>query len=89
MKVGTPTNNELDELSRRISYEWKRLARRLGVTDAVLGEIDEDHEELSEKGYHMLIYWKQTRGSAASYNVLCNALRHPLVQRRDLAEMFC
>ena len=38
----------------------------------------------------MLKHWKQgKRSSAATYTALCDALRHELVQRQDLAEQFC
>ncbi|XP_020617491.1 protein argonaute-2-like isoform X2 [Orbicella faveolata] len=37
----------------------------------------------------MLKHWKQEKGSAATYEALCGALKHRLVQRQDLAEQFC
>jgi len=37
----------------------------------------------------MLKHWKQEKGSFATYEVLCDALEHELVQHRDLAEQFC
>jgi len=37
----------------------------------------------------MLKYWKQGKGCSATYKTLCNALKHKLVQRQDLAERFC
>jgi len=37
----------------------------------------------------MLKHWKQDKGPSATYEALCNALEHELVQRRDLAEQFC
>ena len=37
----------------------------------------------------MLKHWKQEKGSVATYQVLCEALQHELVQRQDLAETFC
>ena len=37
----------------------------------------------------MLLRWKQEKGSSATYKVLCDALEHELVQRKDLAEQFC
>ena len=66
-----------------------KLGRRLGVTDAKLQDIRQAHDELCEKGYHTLIHWKQEKGSSATYQVLCDALQHNLVQRADLAEQFC
>ena len=37
----------------------------------------------------MLKHWKQDKGSAATYEALCGALKHRLVKRQDLAEQFC
>ena len=37
----------------------------------------------------MLKHRKQGKGSSATYKTLCDALKHKLVQRQDLAEQFC
>jgi len=76
-------------LGGKIAEKWKKLGRRLGIIDAKLQEINRAHDQLSEKGYHMLKHWKQEKGSFATYEVLCDALEHELVQHRDLAEQFC
>ena len=89
VKQGTPTNDELEELGAEISEKWIKLGRRLHVKEPKLQEIDRLHDQLSEKGFHMLCHWKQEQGSAATYQALCDALRHKLVQRQDLAEQFC
>ena len=68
---------------------WKKLGRRLGCNEPKIQEIDQAHRELSEKAYQMLLFWKRKRGSAATYQALCEALQHKLVQRQDLAETFC
>lgn len=72
-----------------IATYWKKLGRRLNVSDPKLEEIDQPQVNLSEKGYHMLKYWKQSKGYAATYQALSDALQHELVQRQDLAEKFC
>ena len=77
----------MKELAFAIADSWRKLGHRLGVPEAVLDSIDQENEELSEKGYHMLIHWKQ--GAAGSYKVLYDALKHEGVQRQDLAETFC
>jgi len=89
VKRGTPDDIELEELGDLIVDKWKKLGRRLDVIDPKLQEIDHAHVELSEKGYHMLKHWRQEKGSAATYQALCHALQHKLVQRQDLAEKFC
>ena len=72
-----------------IANDWRKLGRRLEVSDSNIEEINKTHNQLSEKGYHMLKHWKQEKGSAATYQALCDALQHELVHRKDLAEMFC
>ena len=89
VKQGIPTDEELEKLGNEIAKRWKKLGRRLRVSDARLQEIHEAHDQLSERGYHMLKHWKQKKGSAATYQALCDALKHKLVQRQDLVERFC
>ncbi|KAL9961100.1 hypothetical protein ACROYT_G029984 [Oculina patagonica] len=89
IKHGTPTDEQLEELGEEIAANWKKLGRRLGIGDPKLQEIHEAHDQLSERGYDMLKHWKQDKGSAATYQALCDALTHKLVQRQDLAEQFC
>jgi len=72
-----------------IGAERKKFGRHLGVNDQVFQEIDQSHQQLSEKGYYMLKHWIQKKGSAATCQALCDALQHKLVARQDLAEKFC
>ena len=85
VKHGTPTDEDLEWISLRL-VKWRRLGRRLQIWEATLTKIDNYHEDLSEKGYQMLLHWKQRDGSAATYKVLHDALCHPLVGHRYLAE---
>ena len=89
VKCGTPTDVELEKLGDEIAEKWKKLGRRLSVSETRLSEIDEAPDQRSEKGYRMLTHWKQSNGSAATYQALCRALQDDLVQRLDLAEKFC
>ena len=75
-------------MSVKIAEKWIRLGRRLEVSEPKIEEINKAHDELSEKGYHMLKHWKQEKGSAATYQGLCNALQHELVQRQDWQRRF-
>ena len=86
MKQGIPTDDELEELGGKIAENWKKLGRRLGIDDQKLQEICQAHDQLSERGYHMLKHWKQVKASAATYQALCDALQHKHVSRQDLAE---
>ena len=89
VKQGKPKDDELEELGEEIAENWKKLGRRLDINDTKLDEIQEAYGQQSERAYRMLKHWKQKEGSAATYQALCNALEHKLVQRRDLAEQFC
>ncbi|XP_078357689.1 uncharacterized protein LOC144642579 isoform X1 [Oculina patagonica] len=91
VKVGTPSNDELEELGNEIAESWKKLARRLKVEEAKITAIHKENEELSEKAYKILLHWRQTNApvAPATYQVLYDALNHPLVGRSDLAEKYC
>ena len=79
----------MEELGDEIAEKWMKLGRRLGVKEAKLQDIKQRYEELSERGYHILLDWKQKNGREATYQILNSALRHKLVQRKDLAEQIC
>jgi len=89
VKRGQPTNDELEKLGTDIAGGWKILGRRLAFTCATIEEIDHNYPNLPEKGFQMLLRWTQRKGSAATYQALCDALQHELVKRQDLAEKFC
>ena len=77
-------------MAKEIVAEWIELGRRLLENDeATLYAIDKENEKYSEKAYKMLLKWKQTKGSGATFCVLHDALCHPLLNRKDLAEEFC
>ena len=84
---GSPTDDVLEQLSRRVSDDWRTLGRRLSFHEAELQEFNNCHERISEKAYAMLLAWKQRSGLDATYSVLNNALCD--VRRRDLAQQFC
>ncbi|PFX26681.1 putative RNA-directed DNA polymerase from transposon BS [Stylophora pistillata] len=68
---------------------WKIIGRRLGFEDPELQDIEQRYGKLCERGYHMLMDWKQEHGSVATYETLNAALQHKFVQRKDLAEKTC
>ena len=82
-------NEELVLLSVQLGTFWESLARLLEVREAEIEEIHHDNETPRRKGFKMLMAWKQREGFLATYQVLHDALCHPLVQRQDLAERFC
>ena len=87
-KEGVADNEDLEWLSQKLE-KWKTLARRLNIGEARITAFDKENDELSEKIYKMLLYWKQRESSDAMYTILCDALCHPLVNRTDLAEQHC
>lgn len=87
IKECTLRSDVLQHLGSDIGDDWKKLGRRLKVTDAQLEEINGTDDKLAEKAYRMLIIWKQKGGSAATYKKLNNALIN--VGRKDLAERHC
>ena len=89
VKEGCPSDEELEELSVSIGNTWKKLGRRLKFKDETITGFDKENEEYSEKAYQMLLAWKRREGSAATYQVLHQALCHKLVNHRNLAEYCC
>ncbi|KAM7450772.1 hypothetical protein ABFA07_001477 [Porites harrisoni] len=88
IKVGQPTNDELELLSMELE-EWKPLGRQLGFEGGDLTAVHKDHEEWSSKIFEMLKEWKQWKGKGATYSVLYDALCYTTVRRTDLAQKFC
>ena len=87
IKEGSPTPDELEGLSEKISDKWKNLGRRLQFDKAQIKEHDNYSDKLSEKAYDLLMCWKERDASAATYRVLHKALSD--VERSDLAQEFC
>ena len=85
VKQGVPSDRDLEGLSQELE-KWKAVGRRLEIEEAELTALDLENREWSEKVYKMLRHWKERNGSTATYRVLHDALCHPLVNRRDLAE---
>lgn len=88
VKEGTPSNDELENLSVKVN-DWEKLGRRLEFTPAELTALHQDKGKWSEKAFAMLLEWKQRKGSDATYRCLYDALCHKLINRKDLAEEFC
>lgn len=89
VKEGTPSEEDLERLSQKILDVWKPLGRRLKIDESKLTAFHKENEEYAEKAYQMLLHWKRREGSAATYQVLHDALCDPLVDRPNLAEKFC
>ncbi|KAL9978758.1 hypothetical protein ACROYT_G016313 [Oculina patagonica] len=89
VKDGCPSEDELEELSTKLGDKWENLGRRLGFAQATLDAFHKENERLFDKAYRMLLSWKEREGSDATYQVLCDALCHRLVNLKILAEKFC
>ena len=81
----TPSGERLEWLSRNLT-SWEPLARRLDFIEGEIKGFNKDNEEWAKKALSMLLRWKEKKGSDATYSVLCTALRHGSVGRKDLAE---
>ncbi|XP_046883205.1 receptor-interacting serine/threonine-protein kinase 1 [Hypomesus transpacificus] len=71
------TEKHLDLLRDHIGAKWKQCARRLGLSDVELEEIDHDYDRdgLSEKVHQMLVRWSMKEGSVGcTLGRLCKAL---------------
>lgn len=89
VKEGIPDDDVLEELSLCISDAWRPLGRRLGIGNPTLTSFHKQNEDLREKAYEMLIYWKEKEGSNATYQKLYDALSHEFVNKKILAEQLC
>ena len=89
VKAYGPSDDELGDLSLELGEKWGELGRQLGFNQAAITSFDEDNKKLVKKAFKMLMDWKQKEGCEATYAVLNYALRHKLVKRNRLAELFC
>lgn len=89
MKEGCPSDDELEVLSKEIGGTWMKLGHRLDLRKSKLTSFHKGHEEPCEKAYAVLLNWKKTGASNATYRVLYEALSHKRVNRKDLAMKIC
>ena len=82
---GVPSDEDLEWLSYQVT-DWIRLARVLRFKGRDMEEIESRYKNIFEKTSRMLQQWKEMNGSAATYAVLRDALGHPFVGRKDLAD---
>ena len=88
VKSDKPSNEDLESLAKKIPLDWRNLGRRLLQFDEeTLDAIDSEKKECCEKAYKMLLKWKQSKGSDATYRILHDALCD--AELRELAERFC
>ena len=71
------TEEHLDLLRDNIGSNWKRCARRLGLTNVEVEAVDHDYSRdgLQEKVHQMLEHWRMKEGSVGcTVGKLCLAL---------------
>ncbi|CAH1226791.1 RIPK1 [Branchiostoma lanceolatum] len=81
----TQLTQELLTVAEKIgSKDWKRLLRRLGLTESDLDEIRHDYmaDGLVEMVYQGLLKWKQQEGKEATLQKLLAGLE--MIRRRDV-----
>ncbi|XP_066029685.1 uncharacterized protein [Pocillopora verrucosa] len=88
VKQGNPTSRELRGLGRDIGNKWRILGECLEVEEE-LDSIDHGYKNLTAKGFQVLKYWTQKKGSSATYRVLSGALEDELLARKDLSQKYC
>ena len=89
VKGGEPTDCELEDLAMGLAEKWQALGICLEFNLAAITRFDKANERLEAKAFKMLLVWKLSKGSKATYTVLYNALCHKLVKCKRLAEQFC
>ncbi|XP_071844107.1 uncharacterized protein [Apostichopus japonicus] len=78
-------NKFLQDLSENIGKCWMDVGRKLQLTEEQLENLEQkSYPNLKETTYQMLLVWKRKRASAATYDVLADALRK--AGRVDLQE---
>ena len=85
-KFNNRSKDDLERLSRKIADNWKSLARRLGFDEPEITAFDRENGRFARKAYEMLLAWHRRKGSAATYQVLYDALCDDLVECKALAE---
>ena len=81
--------NVLERMSVKLGRSWEALAPRLDFENAEIQGFIHNCKTYPRIQLEMLQTWKQKLGSKATYLVLFHALCDELVNRKDLAEMFC
>ena len=64
--------------------KWEKLARFIGIPNPEIENIKSQQGDMDEQKIKMLVYWKQRRGSMATYEAMARTLLQ--IGRTDLAE---
>ena len=86
---GSPSEEDLDDLSQYIGEFWKSLGRKLKVPNSKIEAIQADNVQypgVKEKSFQMLMDWLD-RGESATFDKLSKALR--ALGKSRLLEKYC
>lgn len=74
LKMSTPSRDDILLLAHELGTSWKMIGRFLGVSDAVLEQIEEDEPKLFDKCYSkyegcvfLSIYYMTTMASGCLF----------------------
>ena len=75
---------EFDLISTEIGRDWRRMVRKLGVSDSDIDTVAEHYpRDVREQIRHLLVLWQKRIGPDASRKDIIDALRK--CQRNTLA----
>ena len=74
----------LNDISEDLGRDWKQLGRKLGISNTIIDNIDDENRRVKDKSIQLLLRWKRQSGNDATGEVLANALI--AIGRRDVAE---
>ena len=68
------TDEKLSDIAHRVDFDWKRCARKLGVSSTDINDIGKDYHEVKEQRYGALQKWKQKKSFMATGKALVEML---------------
>ena len=60
------TDEKLSDIACKVDFDWKRCARKLGVSSTDINDIGKDYHEVKEQRYGALQKWKQKKSFMAT-----------------------
>ena len=79
-----PNDSLLWDIAEKIGPQWKDLGRKLEIPEAILSNINHDHNRVVEMANEMLLTWKRNKGKNATVQKLAGKLTD--IGRRDVGE---
>ncbi|XP_046844013.1 uncharacterized WD repeat-containing protein alr2800-like isoform X2 [Xenia sp. Carnegie-2017] len=79
-----PNDSLLWDIAEKIGPQWKDLGRKLEIPEAILSNINHDHNRVVEMANEMLLTWKRNKGKNATVQNLAGKLAD--MGRRDVGE---